>query len=75
MPPVKPLVRSGPREKELSGEIGRLKEMSGKSYRYLCRKAGIQYRTFMRHKKNVRSMSHDELWRFTDICEKEASRR
>ncbi len=74
MPKVRSLVRADPRAVEIRGEIGRLKEMSGKSYRYLCEKAGIPYRTFMRHRQDVGSMKHDELWRFADVCEREAKR-
>jgi hypothetical protein len=70
MPRVK-LIRPDPREDELKGEIGRLQQQTGKSFKYLCRKAGIEYTTFMRHKADVRLMKHGEFWAFTDVCRKE----
>ena len=71
MPRVKSLIRVDPREVEILGEIGKLQAMTGKSYRHLCRQAGIPYNTFMLHKKIVKDMRLEELWKFRDICEKE----
>jgi hypothetical protein len=71
MPRIKPLIRPDPRAIELKGEIGKLQEQTGKSYRYLCRKAGIEYATFMLHKSDVRSMRYGEFWAFMDACRKE----
>jgi len=71
MPRTRPLIRFDPRETEILGEIGKLQAMAGKSYRHLCRQAGIPYNTFMLHKKNVKDMRLEELWKFRDICEKE----
>jgi len=68
---VKPLIRPDPRETELLGEIGRAQSMTKKSYRYLCKRAGLSYATFMSHKKNIRNMRHGELWAFLDACERE----
>ena len=69
---VKPLIRPDPRETELLGEIGRAQSMTKKSYRYLCKRAGLSYATFMSHKKNIRNMRHGELWAFLDACKREA---
>ena len=71
MPKVRPLIRPDPRETELLGEIGRLQAMSGKSYRYLCDRAGLEYKTFMAHKANVKQMRYSEFWKFADVCRKE----
>jgi hypothetical protein len=68
---VKPLIRPDPRETELLGEIGRAQSMTKKSYRYLCKRAGLSYATFMSHKKNIRNMRHGELWAFLDACKRE----
>ena len=71
MPRIK-LIRPDPRETELLGEIGRLQCQSGKSYRYLCMKAGIDYSTFMRHKKKPSQLRYGEIWRFCDTAKREA---
>ena len=68
---VKPLIRLDPREAELLGEIGKLQAMTGKSFKHLCKRAGLSYTTFMLHKRNVKDMRLEELWKFRDICEKE----
>lgn len=71
MPRTPPLVRKDPRGVELRGELAKMQEMTGKSYKYLCKRAGIEYATFMRHKLDIESMRLGELWKFKDICEKE----
>lgn len=71
MPRTRTLIRSDPRETELLGEIGRAQSMTKKSYRYLCKRAGLSYATFMSHKKNIRNMRHGELWAFLDACKRE----
>lgn len=68
---IKPLIRPDPRETELLGEIGRAQSMTKKSYRYLCKRAGLSYATFMSHKQNIRNMRHGELWAFLDACKRE----
>lgn len=71
MPRTRLLIRSDPREVEILGEIGKLQAMTGKSFKHLCGRAGLQYNTFMLHKRNVKDMRLEELWKFRDICEKE----
>ncbi|MBR2999562.1 MAG: hypothetical protein IKF39_01065 [Oscillospiraceae bacterium] len=71
MPKVKPLTRQDPRGVELRGEIAKLQAMTGKSFRQLCTKAGIEYGTFMAHKVNIEDMRCGELWKFRDACERE----
>lgn len=73
MPKVKPLIRPDPREVELLGEIGKLQSMTGRSYKYLCQKAGIEYKTFMAHKDNVKQMRFSEFWKFSDVCKREGA--
>ena len=68
MPKVKPLIRPDPRETELLKQIEGMAAATGKSYRQICQKAGIEYGTFMLHKQNVRQMRFGELWAFTDAC-------
>ena len=71
MPRVNSLVRKDRRETELAGDIARLQGMTGLSFKELCKKAGINYETFMRHRKNIKQMRYGELWRFTDACKRE----
>lgn len=71
MPRTPPLVHEDPRGTELRGEIAKMHEMTRRSYKYLCRKAGIEYKTFMAHKLDIESMRMGELWRFKDVCERE----
>lgn len=71
MPRTRTLIRSDPRETELLGEIGRAQSMTKKSYRYLCKRAGIEYATFMAHKQNIKNMRYGELWAFLDACKRE----
>ena len=71
MPRTRTLIRSDPRETELLGEIGRAQSMTKKFYRYLCKRAGLEYGTFMAHKVDIENMRCGELWKFRDICEKE----
>lgn len=71
MPRTPPLIHKDPRGVELRGELARLQTMTGKSFRYLCKRAGLEYGTFMAHKVNIENMRCGELWKFRDICEKE----
>lgn len=71
MPVVEPLTRRDSRGAELRGELAKLQAMTGKSFRYLCNKAGIAYGTFMAHKIDIENMRCGELWKFKDACEKE----
>lgn len=71
MPRCKSLVRKDRRETDLAGDIARLQGMTGQSFRQLCKKAGINYETFMRHRKNIKQMRYGEVWKFTDTCKRE----
>lgn len=71
MPRVKPLIRVDPREREVLQTIGGMAAATGRSYRQICGKAGIDYCTFMRHKKDLQSMRLGELWKFLDTCRRE----
>ena len=71
MPRTPPLVHKDPRGVELRGELAKMQEMTGQSYKELCRKGKIEYATFMNHKNNIEAMRLGELWKFKDICEKE----
>lgn len=74
MPRTNKLIKQDPRALALRGEIGRLMEMTGQSYRYLCQKAHIPYGSFMLHKDNVEDMRYGEYWKFVDTCKKEIAR-
>ena len=71
MPRTPPLVRKDPRGVELRGELAKMREMTGRSYKYLCKKAGIEYSTFMAHKLEPERMRLGELWKFQDVCRRE----
>ena len=71
MPRVNRLVKKDRREAELAGDIARMQGMTGLSFKQLCKKAGINYETFMRHRKDIRQMRYGEIWRFMDACRKE----
>ena len=70
MQKVKPLIRPDPRCTEMLRAIGGASAASGKSYKEICEKAGLQYSTFMQHKKDVAKMRFGEYWAFMDACEK-----
>lgn len=70
MPRVKPLIRPDPRRVDLAKQIGGAAAATGKSYRQLCEMAGIEYGTFMLHRRNPESMRFGELWAFLDACER-----
>ena len=71
MPKVRNLIKPDPRETDLLREIGGAAAATGKSYRQICKRAGIEYATFMLHKSNVKQMRFGELWAFLDACRKE----
>ena len=71
MPKVRKLIKPDPRETDLLREIGGAAAATGKSYRQICKRAGIEYATFMLHKSNVKQMRFGELWAFLDACRKE----
>ena len=71
MPRVNKLIRPDLRELQLVGDIGRFQKMTGMSFKQLCKKAGVQYETFMRHLKNPRTMRYGEYWQFVDACKRE----
>lgn len=68
MPRIKPLIRQDPREKEMLQTLGAAQAATGKSYKEICERAGIQYNAFMLHKRNPKQMRHGEYWRFLDTC-------
>lgn len=70
MPKVKPLIRPDPRETDMLREIGAMVATTGKSYRQICQQAGIEYATFMVHKKDPKKMRFGEFWAFADACKK-----
>ena len=59
MPRVKQLIRTDPRQIDLAKQIGGAAAATGKSYRQLCRSAGLEYGRF------------GELWAFLDACARE----
>lgn len=71
MPRVNRLIRQDPRAVELRGEIAKLQGMTGKSFKELCRKADLEYGTFMAHRVDIENMRMGEIWKFKDVCEKE----
>lgn len=71
MPRVKQLIRTDPRQIDLAKQIGGAAAATGKSYRQLCRSAGLEYGTFMLHKRNPETMRFGELWAFLDACARE----
>ena len=74
MPAVKSLTRIDKRETEIVQNLAKATATAKLSYREACRKAGVEYATFMKHKKNPGKMRLEEYWRVMDTCEMEGAR-
>ena len=70
MPRVKTLVKRPEWETELLGKLGEAQARTGKTCKAICAVAGVQYDTFVAHRRNPQMMRMGEYHDFMEACKK-----